>query len=136
MAIDRRNVTIRYKSPNNLRNNSAHVTLAPGYDEWREGAVQTLADCGNILEDRETFEIHLDRHPGAVDELRSLSAWIESNLQDDDAEIQRRRQQQERQQRQEQQKQEQQKQEQQEEEQKRKQERRQSMTRDRGGLSM
>ena len=113
-----------------------HVTLAPGYDEWREGAVQTLADCGNILEDRETFEIHLDRHPGAVDELRSLSARIESNLQDDDAEIQRRRQQQERQQRQEQQKQDQQKQEQQEEEQKRKQEHRQTMTRDRGGLSM
>ena len=128
----------------------AHVTLAPGYDEWREGAVRTLADCGKILEERETFEIHLDRHPGAEDEFRSLSARIESDLQDDDAEIQRRRQQQERQQRQEQQKQEQQKQEQQkqeqqkqeqqkqeqQEEEQRKQERRQTMTRDRGGLSM
>ena len=107
----------------------AHVTLAPGYDEWREGAAQTLADCSKILEDRERFEIHLDRRPGAEDELRGLSARIASDLEEDDAEIQRRRQQQD------QRKLDRQKQEQQEEE-RRKQERRQSVTRNRGGLSM
>ena len=112
----------------------AHVTLAPAYDEWREGAAQTLANCNKILEDRETFEIHLDRRPGAEDELRGLSARIASDLEEDDAEIQRRRQQQD-QRKLDRQKQEQQKQEQQEEE-RRKQERRQSMTRGRGGLSM
>ena len=47
-----------------------HVTLAPGYDEWREGAVQTLADCGKILEGRETFEIHLDPPPSNWSTLR------------------------------------------------------------------
>ena len=108
----------------------AHVTLAPGYDEWREGAVRALADCSKILEDPETFGIHLDRRPGATDEFRGLSARIESDLKADDAEIQRRRQQQERQQRQEQRKQEQ------KEEEHRKQERQKGMTRDRGGLSM
>ena len=107
----------------------AHVTLARGYDEWRKGAVQTLADCNKILEDRETFEIHLDRRPGAEDEFRGLSAQVESDLEEDDTEIQRRRQQQERLQRQEQQRQEQQEQEKREQE-RREQERREQERRE------
>ena len=116
-----------------------HVTLAPGYAEWREGAVRSLADCNKILEDRETFGNHLDRHPGAVDELRGLSAQIQSNLMTDDAEIERRRQQQDQRkldrQRQEQRKQVQQEQEQREQEQQ-KQSQRKGITRGRGGISM
>ena len=118
----------------------AHVTLAPGYDEWRKGAVQTLADCDKILEDRERFEIHLDRRPGAEDDFRGLSARIESDLREDDTEIQRRRQQQERQQRQEQQEQEKREQEKREQERReqetQEQPHRKGMTRGRGGISM
>ena len=98
----------------------AHFTLAPGYAEWRQGARRALADCRGILDDPDTFGRHLDRRPGAADELKRLSARIESDLEADDAEIERRRQQQE-QQRQEREKQE-------HEEQKRK-----ETTRDRGG---
>ena len=112
-----------------------HVTLAPGYAEWRKGAVRSLADRSRILDDHETFSRHLDRRPGAVDEIRRISAQIQSDLNADDAEIERRRQQQERQQKQEQWKQEQQEQEQQEQEQQ-KQGRQKRMTRSRGGLSM
>ena len=39
----------------------AHVTLAPGYAEWREGARQALFDCRRILDAPETFGRHLDR---------------------------------------------------------------------------
>ena len=112
-----------------------HVTLAPGYAEWREGAVRTLADCSRILDDHETFSRHLDRRPGAADEIRRISAQFQSDLNADDAEIERRRQQQERQQRQEQWKQDHQEEEQQEQEQQ-KQGRHKRMTRGRGGLSM
>ena len=112
-----------------------HVTLAPGYAEWRKGAVRSLADRSRILDDHETFSRHLDRRPGAADEIRRISAQIQSDLNADDAEIERRRQQQERQQKQEQWKQEQQEQEQQEQEQQ-KQGRQKRMTRSRGGLSM
>ena len=48
---------------------------------WRPAMTNgARAPCGRwptaarILEERETFEIHLDRHPGAEDEFRSLSA--------------------------------------------------------------
>ncbi len=112
-----------------------HVTLAPGYAEWREGAVRSLADYSRILDDHETFSRHLDRRPGAADEIRRISAQFQSDLNADDDEIQRRRQKQERQQKQEQWKQEQQEQEQQEQEH-RKQSHRKGITRGRGGLSM
>ena len=102
----------------------AHVTLVPGYAAWREGARRVLADCHRILDDPATFGRHLDRRPGAVDEMKRLSAQIESDLKGDQAEIDRRQKQQD------QQKRERQKQEQQERE------RRKAKTRDRGGLSM
>ena len=102
----------------------AHVTLAPGYAEWREGAGRALADCRRVLDDPENFGRHLDRRPGAADEMKRLSARIESDLKSDKTEIDRRRQQEH------QQKLDQQKQEQQE------QERQKAKTRDRGGLSM
>ena len=101
----------------------AHVTLARGYAEWREGARRARADCRKILDDPETRG-HLDRRPGAADEMKRLSTQIESDLKEDSAEIDRRKK------RQEQEKRERQKQEQQE------QERRKAKTRDRGGLSM
>ena len=107
----------------------AHVTLAPGYAEWREGARRALADCCKILDDPETFGRHFDRRPGAADEMQQMSAQIESALKGDQAEIDRRQKQQD-QQKLEQQKRERQKQEQQERE------RRKGKTRDRGGLSM
>ena len=96
----------------------AHVTLASGYAEWREGARRALADCRKILDDPETFGRHLDRRPDAADELKRLSARIESDLEADDAEIRRRRQQEQLRQEHEEQK------------------LRQERTRDRGGLSM
>ncbi|MDE0048555.1 MAG: relaxase domain-containing protein [Rhodospirillales bacterium] len=102
----------------------AHVTQAPGYAEWREGARRALADFRKILDDPETFGRHLARRPGAADEMKRLSAQIASDLKEDSAEIDRR------QKRQEQQKLERQKQEQQERK------RRKTKTRDRGGLSM
>ena len=101
----------------------AHVTLAPGYAEWREGARRALADCRKVLDEPETFGRHLDRRPGAADEMKRLSARIESDLKSDKTEIDRRRQQ-------EQQKLDQQKLEQQE------QERRKARTRDMGGLEL
>ena len=107
----------------------AHVTLARGYADWREGAGRALADCRKVLDDPETFARHLDRRPGAADEMKRLSGRIESDLKADKAEIDRRRQR-ERQQQQNQQKLDQQKQEHQE------QERQKAKTRDRGGLSM
>ena len=107
----------------------AHVTLARGYAEWRESARRALADGRKILDDPETFGRHLDRRPGAADEVKRLSVRIESDLKADDAEIERRLQQE--QQKRERQKQEREKQEHEERE------RRKAKTRDRGGgLSM
>ena len=74
-----------------------HVTRTPGYAEWREVAGRALADCRKVLDDPETFGRHLDRRPDAADEMRRLSARIESDLSADKAEIERRQQQQERQ---------------------------------------
>ena len=102
----------------------AHVTLAPSYAEWRVGARRALADCRKILDDPETFGRHLDRRPGAMDEMKRLSAQIESDLKTDSAEMDRRQKQQD------QQKQDRQKMEHQERE------RKKAKTRDRGGLSM
>ncbi len=102
----------------------AHVTLATGYAEWREGARRALADCRKILDDPETFGRHLVRRPGAADEIERLSAGIEADLKADSAEIERRQKQQD------QRKLDRQKKEQQERE------RRKAKTRDRGGLSM
>ncbi len=98
----------------------AHVTLVSGYDEWRESARRALADCRGILDDPDTFGRHLDRRPGAADEMKRLSARIGSDLEADDTEIRRHR-------RQEQQEQEQQSQEREE------QKRQKETTRDRGG---
>ena len=72
----------------------ARITQASGYAEWREGAGRALADCRRILDDPETFGRHLDRPPGAADEIKRLSARIESDLSKDKAEIERRQQQQ------------------------------------------
>ena len=106
-----------------------HITLAPGYAEWREHARRALSDYRKILDNPETFGGYLDRRPGAADEMQQMSAQIESDLKADRVEIERRQKRQEQQKR-ERQKQERQKQEQQERE------RRKAKTRDRGGLSM
>ena len=99
----------------------APVTLARGYGAWREGARRVLADGRGILDDPDTYGRHLDRRPGASDDLKRSLAQIETDLEADDAEIERRRQQ-ERRQRQERQKKE-----------REEQERRKRRTRDRGG---
>ena len=72
-----------------------HVILAHGYAERREGARRALADCRKVLDDPATFGRHLDRRPGAVDEMKRLSAQIESDLKGDQAEIDRRQRRQE-----------------------------------------
>ena len=72
--------------------NGTHVTQDSGYGEWRDGAVRALDGCRRILDDAETFGMHLDRRPGTEDEIRRLSAWIESTLASDKAEIERRQQ--------------------------------------------
>ena len=69
-----------------------HVTQDPGYGEWRDGAVRALDGCCRILDDAETFGMHLDRRPGTEDEIRRLSARIESTLASDKTEIERRQQ--------------------------------------------
>ena len=69
----------------------AHVTEDPGYGEWRDGAQRALEGCRRILDDPETFGRHLDRRPGADDDLKRMSARIESTLASDHAEIERRR---------------------------------------------
>ena len=70
----------------------AHVTEDPGYGEWRDGALRALDGCRRILDDPETYGRHFSRRPGAEDEIRRLSAKIESTLASDKAEIERRRQ--------------------------------------------
>ena len=104
----------------------AHVTLARGYAEWREGAGRALADCRRILDDPETFGRHLDRRPGAADEMRRLSARIESDLKADRAEIERRQQQHKQEQERERER----------EQEHQKQERQKAKTRDMGGLEL
>ena len=107
----------------------ARITQASGYAEWREGARRALADCRKILDNPETLGRHLDRRPGAADEIKRLSARIESDLSKDKAEIDRLRQQQN-QRKLDRQKLDQQKQEHQE------QARRKAKTRDMGGLEL
>ena len=102
----------------------AHVTQARGYAEWCEVVRRTLSDCRKILDDPETFGRHLDRRPGAADEMKRFSAQIESDLKADSAEIDRHQQQQN------QRKLDRQKQEHQERE------RRKAKTRDMGGLEL
>ena len=75
----------------------AHITLARGYAEWREGAGRALADCRKVLDDPKTFGRPLAQRSGAADEMKRLSARIETDLAADKAEIERRQQQQERQ---------------------------------------
>ncbi len=72
--------------------NSAHVTEDPAYGEWRDGALRALDGCRRIFDDPETYGRHFSRRPGADDEIRRLSAKIESTLASDKAEIERRRQ--------------------------------------------
>ena len=67
----------------------AHVTRAPGYDEWSESAQRALNGCRRILDDPETFGRHVARRPGAEDEMKRLSARIETALASDKAEIAR-----------------------------------------------
>ena len=69
-----------------------HVTQDSGYGEWRSGAVRALDGCRRILDDPETYGRHLVRRPGTGDEIRRLSARIESTLASDKAEIERRQQ--------------------------------------------
>ena len=106
----------------------AHVTLARGYAEWREGAGRALADCRRILDAPETFGRHLDRRPGAADEMRRLSARLESDLKADRAEIERRQQQHKQEQERER--------EREREREHQKQERQKAKTRDMGGLEL
>ena len=73
----------------------AHVTEDSGYGEWRDGAQRALEGCRRILDDPETFGRHLARRPGAVDDLKRMSARIESTLASDNAEIERRQKEQE-----------------------------------------
>ena len=68
------------------------ITQDTGYDEWREDARQALDGCRRILDDPETYGSHLDRRPGAEDDLNRLSSRIESSLASDNAEIERLRQ--------------------------------------------
>ena len=68
----------------------AHVTEDPGYKEWSEDARRALDSCRRILDDPETYGMHFARRPGAEDEIRRLSAKIESTLASDKAEIERR----------------------------------------------
>ena len=70
----------------------AHVTEDPGYKEWSEDARRALDSCRRILDDPETYGRHFSRRPGAEDEIRRLSAKIESTLASDKAEIERRQQ--------------------------------------------
>ena len=72
--------------------NRAHVTEDPGYGEWRDGARCALDGCRRVLGDPETYGRHFSRRPGAEDEIRRLSARIESTLASDKAEIERRQQ--------------------------------------------
>ena len=70
----------------------ADVTLDPGYGKWREEALHALDGCRRILDDPETYGPHLARRPGAEDDLKRLSARIETTLASDNAEIERRQQ--------------------------------------------
>ena len=72
--------------------NRAHVTEDPGHGEWRDGARRALDGCRRILDHPDPYGRHLDRRPGAEDEIRRLSAKIESTLASDKAEIERHRQ--------------------------------------------
>ena len=72
--------------------NRAHVTEDPGYGEWRDDARRALDGCRRILDDPETYGRHFSRRPGAEDEIRRLSARIDSALASDKAEIERRQQ--------------------------------------------
>ena len=72
--------------------NGTHVTQDSGYGEWRDDARRALDGCRRILDDPETYGRHFSRRPGAEDEIRRLSAKIESTLESDKAEIERRRQ--------------------------------------------
>ena len=70
----------------------ADVTLDPGYGKWREDALHALDGCRRVLDDPETYGTHLARRPGAEDDLKRLSARIETTLASDNAEIERRQQ--------------------------------------------
>ncbi|MCY4447888.1 MAG: hypothetical protein OXE02_03450, partial [Chloroflexi bacterium] len=70
----------------------AHVTLDSGYGKWREDALHALDGCRRILDEPETYGMHLARRPGAEDDLKRLSARIETTLASDNAEIERRQQ--------------------------------------------
>ena len=72
--------------------NGTHVTQDSGYGEWRDGARRALDGCRRILDDPETYGRHFSRRPGTEDEMRRLSARIESTLASDKAEIERHRQ--------------------------------------------
>ena len=72
--------------------NDAHATQDSGYGEWRDGALRALDGCRRILDGPETYGMHLARRLGAEDEIRRLSAKIESTLASDKAEIERHRQ--------------------------------------------
>ena len=100
------------------------ITQDAGYDEWREGARQALDGCRRILDDPETFGSHIDRRPGAEDDLNRLSSRIESSLASDNAEIERHRQEKEARMKQER------------EAQEKEQERQKTKTRDMGGLGL
>ena len=86
-SIRRREERIREASGHGV-----HVTRESGYGEWRDDARRALAGCRKVLDDPGTYGSHLARRPGAEDEMRRLSARIESDLKADNAEIERLRQ--------------------------------------------
>ena len=79
----------RQERAHHAAEHGTHVTRTAGYEEWRDDARRALDGCRRILDDPETFGWHLDRRPGAEDELKRLSSRIETGLKADNAEIER-----------------------------------------------
>ena len=75
-----------------VASDGAHATQDSGYGKWRDDVLRTLDGCRRILDDSETYGMHLARRPGAEDDLKRLSARIETTLASDNAEIERRQQ--------------------------------------------
>ena len=82
-------VRLREERAHYAARDGVHVTRAAGYDDWRDDARRALDGCRRILDDPETFGRHLDRRPGAEDDLKRLSSRIETGIKADNAEIER-----------------------------------------------
>ena len=89
LSVAAASVGERQERAHHAAEHDTHVTRTAGYEEWRDDARRVLDGCRRILDDPETFGRHLDRRPGAEDELRHLSSRIETDLRTDNAEIER-----------------------------------------------